>query len=89
MCGEDVAFNLNSHVYTDGAEGVYLTVRYSTAKKAAADMPTVVGSIFGGMYYVLAAVGGAGLGIGGMALFQHLKKKKGEVVTEEATTDGE
>jgi hypothetical protein len=45
--------------------------------------------MLGGAYYVLTAVGGAGLGIGGMALFQSLKKKKGEVVTEEATTDGE
>ena len=89
MFGEDVAFNLNSHVYNGNALGAYLTVRYSTAKKAAVDMPTVVGSIFGGAYYVLAAVGGAALGVGGMALFQHLKKKKGEVVTEEATTDGE
>ena len=90
MFGETNAFNLNSHVYNDDAVGVYLSVRYSTTKKAATDMPTVVGSMLGGMYYVLTAVGGAGLGIGGMALFQHLrKKKKEEVVTEEATTDGE
>jgi hypothetical protein len=50
--------------------------------------------MLGGMYYVLTAVGGAGLGIGGMALFQHLKKNKKEEVVEatlpeEATTDGE
>ena len=90
MFGESNAFNLNSHVYREKAVGVYLSVRYSTTKKAAADMPTVVGSMLGGAYYVLTAVGGAGLGIGGMALFQHLrKKKKEEVVTEEATTDGE
>ena len=42
MFGEDNAFNLNSHVYNDDAAGIYLTVRYSTTKKAAADMPTVV-----------------------------------------------
>jgi hypothetical protein len=39
--------------------------------------------MLGGAYYVLTAVGGAGLGIGGMALFQHLKKKKKEEIQEE------
>ena len=93
MFGETNAFNLNSHVYNDDAVGVYLTVRYSTTKKAAADMPTVVGSMLGGAYYLLTAVGGAGLGVGGMALFQNLKKKKKEEMIEEAiveeTTTGE
>ena len=68
---------------------MYLSVRYSTAKKAAADMPTVVGSILTGAYYLLTAIGGAGLGVGGMALFQHLKKKKKEAPEEVTTTDGE
>jgi hypothetical protein len=47
--------------------------------------------MLGGMYYVLTAVGGAGLGVGGMALFQNLKKKKKdeEAVTVEETTAGE
>ena len=89
MFGESNAFNLNSHVYNDDAKGIYLSVRYSTTKKAAADMPTVVGSILGGAYYVLTAVGGAALGVGGMALAQRLMKKKEEVVPEEATTEGE
>ena len=93
MFGETNAFNLNSHVYNKNAAGIYLTVRYSTTKKAAADMPTVVGSILGGAYYVLTAVGGAGLGVGGMALFQSFKKKKKEEVVEETvqeeTTTGE
>ena len=91
MFGETNAYNLNSHVYNDDAEGIYLSVRYSTTKKAAADMPTVVGSMLGGAYYVLTAVGGAGLGIGGMALFQQMKKKKKEeeVVPIEETTTGE
>ena len=89
MFGEDVAFNLNSHVYKAGAEGVYLTVRYSTAKKAAADMPSVVGSILSGAYYALTAVGGAGLGVGGVLWIQHLRKTKKEDVVEETTTTGE
>ena len=93
MFGENNAFNLNSHVYNKDAVGIYLTVRYSTTKKAAADMPTVIGTIAGGAYYVLTAIGGAGLGIGGMALFQNFKKKKKEEVAEETaqeeTTTGE
>ena len=94
MFGENNAFNLNSHVYNKDAVGIYLTVRYSTTKKAAADMPTVVGSMLGGAYYVLTAIGGAGLGVGGMVLFQHFKNKKKEEVEEatlpeETTTTGE
>ena len=91
MFGEDKAFNLNSHVYNKDAAGIYLSVRYSTAKKASEDMPTVVGSMLGGMYYVLTAIGGAGVGVGGMVLLQHLQKKKkeDEVQEEVITTDGE
>jgi hypothetical protein len=94
MFGETNAFNLQSHVYKANVPGIYLSVRYSTTKKAAADMPTVVGSMFGGAYYVLTGIAGAGLGVGGMALFQNLKKKKKEEVAEETlpeetTTTGE
>ena len=90
MFGEDKAFNLNSHVYNEDAVGIYLSVRYSTTKKAAADMPTVVGSMVGGAYYVLTGVGGAGVGAGIMAIVQNLKKKKkDEEVQEEITTNEE
>ena len=78
MFGETEAFNLNSHVYNEDAPGVYVTIRYSTAKKAAADVPTVVGSMFGGAFYALTALGGAGLGVGGTLLLQKAKKKKTE-----------
>ena len=76
MFGEDKAFDLNSHVFNSSAPGVYLTVRYSTTKKAAADLPTVVGSIFSsGAYYALVGIGGIALGAGAMALITHSKKK--------------
>ena len=79
MFGEVEAFNLNSHVYNANAKGAYLTVRYSTAKKAAADMPTVVGSMFAtGALYTLTALAGAGAGVGGTLLVQKAKKKKSE-----------
>jgi hypothetical protein len=75
MFGETEAFNLNSHVYSKNAPGVYVTMRYSTAKKAAADLPDVVGSIFGVALYALAAVGGIGVGVGSTLLIQKGKKK--------------
>mgnify|MGYP006932862753 CR=1 FL=1 len=76
MFGETKAFNLNSHVYSKNAPGVYVTMRYSTAKKAAADLPDVVGSMVGGAFYALAAVCGVGVGIGSTVLVQKAKKKK-------------
>ena len=83
MFGETEAFNLNSHVYDSDAPGVYVTVRYSTTEKAAADMPSVVGSMFAtGALYTLAAVGGAGLGVGGTLLVLRAKKKKEEPSSE-------
>ena len=79
MFGETKAFNLNSHVYNDDAPGVYVTIRYSTTKKAAADVPAVVGSMFTtGVFYALAAFGGAIVGVGGTLLLQNAKKKKNE-----------
>ena len=83
MFGETEAFNLNSHVYNENASGVYVTIRYSTAKKAAADIPAVVGSMFAtGALYALTAFSGAGLGVGGTILVLKTKKKKEELPTE-------
>ena len=76
MFGETQAFNLNSHVYSKNAPGVYVTMRYSTAKKEAADLPTVVGSMFGGAFYALAAIGGIAVGAGATVLAQKGKKKE-------------
>ena len=86
MFGETQAFNLNSHVYSKNAPGVYVTMRYSTTEKAAADMPSVVGSMFAtGALYTLTAIGGAGVGIGGTVLIQKARKKK----EKPANTDSE
>jgi hypothetical protein len=87
MFGETEAFDLNSHVYNDEAPGVYVTVRYSTTEKAAADMPSVVGSMFAtGALYTLTAIGGAGLGVGGTILVQKARKKK-ETTEPETSTE--
>ncbi len=76
MFGETQAFNLNSHVFNGDAKGAYVTVRYSTTKKAAADLPSVVGSMFAtGALYMVTALAGAGVGAGGTVLFQKARKK--------------
>ena len=86
MFGETEAFNLNSHVYSKNAPGVYVTMRYSTTEKAAADMPSVVGSMVAtGALYTITAIGGAGLGVGGTVLVQKARKKK----EKPANTDSE
>ena len=89
MFGEDVAFNLNSHVYREDATGVYLSVRYSTTKKGATNMPSVIGSMLNsGGYYALAVMGGIGVGVAITLLLQYIKKKKKEeTVVEETATE--
>jgi hypothetical protein len=83
MFGENDAFNLNSHVFSSKAPGVFVTIRYSNAEKAAADVPSVVGSMIAtGALYTLTALGGAGLGVGGTLLIQKAKKKKEEPTPE-------
>ena len=87
MFGESEAFNLNSHVYSKNAPGVYVTIRYSTTEKAAAKMPSVVGSMVAtGALYTLTALGGAGLGVGGTLLVQKARKKK-ETAEPETSTE--
>ena len=87
MFGETKAFNLNSHVYNDAAAGAYLTVRYSTTKKMAADVPNVVGSMFAqGALYAITAIAGAGVGVGATLALVAAKRKKQsgeEELTEE------
>ena len=79
MFGESEAFDLNTHAYDKNAPAVYVTMRYSTAKKAAADIPEVVGSMFSdGAIYALTALGGAAVGVGAMFAIGALKKKKEE-----------
>ena len=77
MFGETKAFNLNSHVYNDDAPGVYVTIRYSTTKKAAADVPAVVGSIFAtGALYAVTLLAGAGVGTCAVFLTQKATRKE-------------
>ena len=79
MFGETAAFNLNSHVYNSEAKGAYLTVRYSNTKKAAAEIPGVVGSMFAtGALYMVTVLAGAGIGTGAVLLTQKAPKREEE-----------
>ena len=83
MFGEANAYNLNTHVYDKDAKGAYVTIRYSTTEKAAADVPSVVGSMFAtGALYVLTAVCGAGIGTGAVLFTQKAGKKETDDVKE-------
>ena len=77
MFGETKSFNLNSHVYNSDAKGSYVTVRYSNTKKAAADMPTVVGSMIAtGALYAITTLAGAGIGVAAALLVGKAKKRE-------------
>ena len=79
MFGETNAFNLNSHVFNKDAKGAYLTVRYSNTKKAAAEIPGVVGSMFAtGALYMVTVLAGAGIGTGAVLLTQKAPKREEE-----------
>ena len=84
MFGETKAFNLNSHVFGKNAPGVYVTIRYSTTKKAAAELPSVVGSMFAtGMLYAVTAVGGVSVGAAATLFIQKASAKKKKEPEEE------
>ena len=85
MFGETKAFNLNSHVFNSGAKGSYVTVRYSNTKKAAADVPTVVGSMFTtGALYAVTALAGVFVGAAATTIIQKAAKKEDASEPEEA-----
>ena len=84
--GEVVSFNLNKYNYNE-SHSIYLSVKQSENNKSAvADVPEIVGSVFGKGLYFLAGGVGVIVGVGGTILTQELVKKrknKAEVPAEE------
>lgn len=75
--GEVICYDLNKYHFDDKAPSIYLSVRQSENEKSAvADVPDVVGSIFGNGMLFLAAGIGAIAGIGGTLATLSLGKKK-------------
>ena len=81
--GEVVCYDLNKYNF-EGDTHIYLSVKQSKNNKSAvADVPEVVGSMFGTGFLFLAGGIGAVLGIGGTVVTQGLiKKKKSKVDTD-------
>ena len=84
--GEVVSYNLNKYNFDDDYT-IYLSVKQSKKQKAAvADVPELVGSVFGTGYYILAGGVGVALGIGGTigttAIINRRKTKTNSEATE-------
>ena len=75
--GEEVCYDLNKYNFSDKSPSIYLSVKQSKNDKAAvADVPKVVGSIFGSGLWMLFGGVGALVGVGGTLGAQALLKKK-------------
>ena len=74
--GEVVCYNLNKYNF-DGDTQIYLSVKQSkNDKSAVADVPEVVGSMFGAGFLFLAGGIGVIAGVGGVLATQEIIKKK-------------
>ena len=74
--GEVVCYDLNKYNFDDDAS-IYLSVKQSQKQKSAvADVPEIVGSMFGTGFMLLAGGIGAVFGIGGTLITQRVFKKK-------------
>ena len=75
--GEQVCYDLNKYNFSNKSPSIYLSVKQSkNDKSAVADVPEVVGSIFGGGLWMLFGGAGALVGVGGTLITQSLLKKK-------------
>ena len=78
LFGEEICFNLNKYNF-EGETQIYLSVKQSkNDKSAVADVPEVVGSVFGTGFLFLAGGIGAALGVGGTLGSLKIMKKKSE-----------
>ena len=83
--GEVVSYNLNKYNFDDDYT-IYLSVKQSKKQKAAvADVPELVGSVFGTGYYILAGGVGVALGIGGTIGTTAIIKRRKTKTNSEAT----
>ena len=81
--GEVICYDLNKYNFSNKSPSIYLSVKQSKNDKAAvADVPNVVGSIFGGGLWMLFSGVGALFGVGGTLGTQALLKKKKKSKTD-------
>ena len=87
--GEVVSYNLNKYNFNDDFS-IYLSVKQSENQKSAvADVPELVGSMFGRGFLAIAGVVGLVAGVGGTLGAQEIAKKRKSKrgVSEEPTED--
>ena len=74
--GEVVSYDLNKYNF-DYDSCIYLSVQQSKNQKAAvANVPSIIGSMFGNGLWLLVGSAGAVVGVGGTMLTQFFIKKK-------------
>ena len=86
--GEVVSYNLNKYNFNDD-HTIYLSVKQSDNQKSAvADVPEIVGSVFGRGFIVIACCIGLVAGIGGtIASHEIIKIKKSKKENSQSATD--
>ena len=83
--GEEICYDLNKYNFKNTSYTLYLSVEQSDKQKSAvADVPDIIGSIFGNGFVFLAGGIGLAFGIGGTIGVQTLLKKKKKVSDAEA-----
>ena len=88
--GEVVCYNLNKYNFDDDYS-IYLSIKQSdNQKKAVADVPEIVGSVFSAGYIILAGGVGIAAGVGGtIGTMEIIKKRKNKAIPEAETTSEE
>ena len=75
--GELVCYDLNKYNFKSSCDTIYLSVAQSgNQKSAVADVPDIVGSVFGTGIWLIAGSIGVALGVGGTIGAQSILKKK-------------
>lgn len=84
--GEDVCYDLNKYNFSSSSDNIFLSIKQSDNQKSAvADVPDIVGSVFGTGLILISAAAGAALGIGGTVGVQSVLKRKKKNVSENNT----
>lgn len=77
--GEGVCYDLNKYNFSSSSDNIFLSIKQSDKQKSAiADVPDVIGSIFGTGLILISTIAGAGIGIGAAFGIQEMKKKNKE-----------
>ncbi len=78
--GEGICYDLNKYNFSSASDNIFLSVKQSDNQKSAVtDVPAIVGSMLGSGIFLISAVVGAGIGIGGTIGVQAVLKKKKKV----------